>query len=140
MDPTQNLINQFSPGTFSALTSWSFISCCLCIAVIILTIKRSFKQFWPESYAKSTMHGFFTLSYLIAGFIAAIPKGYLIGTSYFNRAILGVLASGASLLVYHAVFKRFSKMIGIPDSYVGDLDDDAKLEVKPVDKPVDKPV
>ena len=141
MDP-QNILNQFSAGTFSSLTSWAFLSCCLCIAVLILTFKRAVKQFWPAAYAKSTIHGFFTLSYLFAGLIAAIPNGYLAGTAYFNRAILGILASGASLLVYHAAYKRFAKAIGIPDSYVNGLDDD-KGEVKEVkveEKPVDKPV
>jgi hypothetical protein len=119
----QNLINQLPSSTWSAVSSWPFISCCICIAVLILTFKRAFSQLWPKTYATSQTHGIFTLSYLFLGLLAAIPKTYLPATSFFQRAILGIIASGASLTVYHAIIKRLSGIIGIKDTYLTDPDD-----------------
>jgi uncharacterized membrane protein YoaK (UPF0700 family) len=115
-------IQLISPGTISILSGWPFISCCLVIAIIILTIKRACKQFWPNTYKKSVIHGIFTLSYLVLGMCLAIPK-YLPGANVGSRLIVGILASGASLLVYHAAYKRLAKMVGLSDEYVNDLDD-----------------
>jgi hypothetical protein len=36
--------------------------------------------------------------------------------------MVGILASGASLLVYHAAYKRLAKMVGLPDDYANDLE------------------
>jgi hypothetical protein len=130
------LMAQLPQGTWSSLLGWPFISCCICLAVLILTLKRAFSQMWPLIYAKGSTHGLFTLSYLVAGFLAAVPKTYLHGPTYFDRAIVGILASGASLAVYHAALKRLGMIIGVKDSYLSDPDDKevvTKEEVKPAE-------
>jgi len=127
---------------WASLSSWQFLSCCICIAVVILTFKRAFKQFWPVLYTNSKVHGAFTLSYLVAGILAAIPKTYLPGAAFFDRLILGILASGASLAVYYAAIKRLAKVIGMPDIYsdLKDPDDNPKESpVQEAPKPVDNP-
>jgi hypothetical protein len=136
----QNFINQLPPSTWSAVSSWPFISCCVCIAVLILTFKRAFSQLWPKRYATSQAHGIFTLSYLFLGLLAAIPKSYLPGTSYFQRAILGIIASGASLTLYHAFIKRISGIIGVKDNYLIDPDDApeiVKIEERAINKAIE---
>lgn len=131
------IMNQLPTGTWSHVTNWPFISCCVCIAIIILTFKRAFSQIWAKAYARGPSHGVFTLMYLVLGLIAAIPSTYLMGVTYFQRAILGVIASGLSLGVYHAAIKRLAQAIGVKDNFLTDPDDDtpaqpAKEEVKEV--------
>jgi hypothetical protein len=123
---TQNIIDKIHPSMWAPLYNWSFISCCLCLAILILTLKRATSQFSPTFYSKSSTHGWFTLSYLIGGFLAAIPKTYLVGTRYFDRLIIGIIASGISLAVYHAIIKRLSSAIGVKDKF---LDDPDEIEV-----------
>lgn len=123
-EQVSTFINQVSPTAWSAVSSWPFISCCVCIAILILTFKRAFNQLWPKIYATSQAHGVFTLMYLVLGLLSAVPKTYLPATSFFQRAILGVIASGASLAVYHAIIKRLSGIIGVKDRYLVDPDEE----------------
>ena len=124
----QNFIDRISPSMWAPVYNWSFISCCFCMAILILTFKRALSQFYPDFYAKRSVHGFFTLLYLIIGFLAAIPKSYLVGKGYFDRAIVGVMSSGVSLGLYHAIIKRVSNAIGVKEEDF-DPDEITKTEV-----------
>lgn len=118
-----NIINQIPITMWSPVYNWSFISCCLCLAIIILTAKRATSQIAPVFYSKGAAHGMFTLTYLFLGLVSAIPKTYLHGVSYFDRAIVGVIASGVSLAVYHAIIKRLSSVIGVKENFLDDPDE-----------------
>jgi hypothetical protein len=98
------------------------------MAILILTFKRALSQFYPGFYAKRSVHGVFTMLYLVLGFLAAIPKSYLVGRGYFDRAIVGIIASGVSLGLYHAIIKRLSKAIGVKEEDF-DPDEVTKTEV-----------
>jgi hypothetical protein len=120
---SSNIIDKINPSMWAPLYNWSFISCCFCLAILILTLKRATSQISPSFYGKSSTHGWFTLSYLLGGVLAAVPKTYLVGAKYFDRVIVGIIASGLSLAVYHAIIKRLSSAIGVPDKYLEDPDD-----------------
>jgi hypothetical protein len=125
---SQNLIDKINPSMWASIYNWPFISCCFCMAILILTFKRALSQFYPDFYAKRSVHGFFTLLYLVIGFLAAIPKSYLVGKGYFDRAIVGIISSGVSLGLYHAIIKRLSNAIGVKEEDF-DPDEVTKTEV-----------
>jgi len=84
-------------------------------------------QGWPKAYASDKVHAIFTASYVLMGFVAAIPKGYLYGNGYFQRMLVGIIAGGLSLVLYHALLKRFAGILGVNAMDIADPDDEVGL-------------
>jgi len=135
-DVSQNVISKIPDGVLAPFSGWPFLSCCLAVAIVVLTLKRVVNQGWPTTFAKGKAHAAFTASYLVLGILAAIPKSYLYGSMFYQRVIVGVIAGGVSLAVYHALLKRVAGMLGVKETEISDPDDDQGLhaisaQVKP---------
>lgn len=124
---TQLLMDKVPESIWTPVTNWGFVSCCLVIAGFVLTAKRVMYQGWPAVYASGKAKAVFTSLYFVLGMLAAIPKSYLTGIGYFQRAVVGVIAGFLSLLVYHALLKKLASFLGVKESDITDPDDDKGL-------------
>jgi hypothetical protein len=116
------VLDKVPESMWAPVSNWAFLSCCLAIAIVVMTAKRIIHQAYPLTYDKGKTSAIFTAAYLVIGLLAAIPKSYLHGETYFNRALIGVIASGVSLVLYHALLKRIAAIFGVKESDIEDPD------------------
>ena len=98
-------------------SNWQFCVACLVIMVVMLFTKKMIAQAKPALYSKGFIQSSLTGMNLLLGLALAIPKGFLFGSNFFQRCLVGIVAGGTNHILYHLLLKR----LGLKEDDRGDV-------------------
>jgi hypothetical protein len=104
---------------WSPFVSWQFGVAAMVIIAILATLKKILRQIGSTVAEKGWFKVCMTVANLVLGLLVAIPKDFLLGNTYWQRALVGVCAGFLSNYIYTLLIKR---LLPRP-SEIGDIED-----------------
>jgi len=99
--------------SMDAFFSWQFGVATVFVACVLQFLKLIFAAGSPGSLGKPWFRVFLIVMSPAWGLATAIPEGYLMGQSFGQRAMVGVVAGFVSSFVYDLFVKRLLDRAGI---------------------------
>ena len=121
-------------NVWAPYNTWQFVTACLVVAVVMTTISNMITQAAPRLMERGYFKSILTFMNLGLGILISIPKNFLYGTLWIDRMLIGLVAGGLAHIMYHALLKRISIVLGVSPS---DLNGSSRKVEPMTDKPAD---
>lgn len=102
------------------LVCWQMIAAALCVQAIMQTLARITNVIAPKARDVAWFRVFVACQNIVWGLILAFSTNFLPGKTFFERAVLGIVAGSVSHLVYKFFLKKFELTNTKPHKAEGD--------------------
>jgi hypothetical protein len=110
--PQSDRVTEAIDTALSVFFTWQMLAAAFAIQFTMQALKRITNAATPRLQLSRVFKAFVASQNYFYGFVLAAPVGFLPGRTFFERAIMGIVAGGLSHLLYAFVLKKFPSLKG----------------------------